>query len=156
MENGWKAMAIDIWINRIGFIITIIAAIFSWYQVYRAKKIKDEISEGKRKHVLVELISKANSARVASSKLIPSSKGKQDRGFNHEDSLKIVQQFLEVLNDNKHWLNSETIEKSFIVIKNQFKNYTFESNFMEKKELGNSIYDNLSLIISELNKLYNE
>lgn len=156
MGNGWKAMDIDVLINRIGFVLSLGGAAFSWWQATRAKKIKDEIKDDRLKIALVELIAKGNSARSAAQKLAPLTHNKQSRGFNPEDSLKVIQNFIEKFNDNKHLLNTVCFTKLFNELKDKFAKYKNEEDVINQEKIGNVIYEILNSIISELNKSFDE
>lgn len=149
------AMDIDTWINRIGSVVTILAALFSWYQAYRAKRMKDEIKESKIKNAVIDLIPKAVFARSAAQKLVSVS-GKQSRGFNPDNSLKTIQQFVEMLNDTKHLFENENSKQLLLKLKNALNKYQNESDSSKKEKSVKSIYDTLNDVIAELNKCRDE
>lgn len=148
-------MDIDTVLNRIGFVITVGCAIFSWWQACRAKKIKDEIKADRIKTALIDIMTKAESARTSSQKLAPLTPGKQSRGFNSTEYLRIIQQFIERLNDNMHLFKSEALFNSFLELRKEFDKYKNESDTTRKSKEGQNLYNTLNLIIAELHK-YND
>lgn len=148
-------MDIDTVINRISFILAIAGALFSWWQACRAKKIKDEIKADRIKTALIDLMTKAESARTSSQKLAPLISGKQSRGFDLTEYLRIIQQFIERLNDNMHLFTSDALFNSFSELKKDFDKYKNESDTARKSKEGQNLYNTLNLIIAELHK-YND
>ena len=150
-------MDIDVILNRIGFFITLAAAVYTCYEACRVKKIRAEILNDRQKFLLVNLVTEAKNVRTAAQKLSPLSRGKLTRGFASAEEMKKIQFFIENLNDNLHLLNEE-IPPKLQNLKENFNRYkTAEaSDVTELNEIGDLIYCIINDIISELNRCFFE
>ena len=130
-------MGIDTIINRIGFVISIVGAIYTGWQAHRAKKIADEIKDTKLKVSLDYLLKNGIEARD---------------GFNVDNAVITLLKFIENLSDKIHLLSDETLNEYSNSIKKDISKYQKENNIEKKQEIGKSLYEQVSKVVSLLDE----
>lgn len=115
-------MGIDTIINRIGFVISIVGAIYTGWQAHRAKKIADEIKDTKLKVSLDYLLKNGIEARDEVRKNAFQN-SKNLRGFNVDNAVITLLKFIENLSDKIHLLSDETLNEYSNSIKKDISKY---------------------------------
>lgn len=144
-------MGIDTIINRIGFVISIVSAIYTGWQAHRAKKIADEIKDTKLKVSLDYLLKNGIEARDEARK-IAFQNSKNLRGFNVENAVITLLKFIENLSDKLHLLSDETLNEYSNSIKKDISKYQKENDIEKKQEIGKTLYEQVSKVVSLLDE----
>lgn len=144
-------MGIDTIINRIGFVISIVSAIYTGWQAHRAKKIADEIKDTKLKVSLDYLLKNGIEARDEVRK-IAFQNSKNLRGFNVDNAVVTLLKFIENLSDKIHLLSDETLNEYSNSIKKDISKYQKENDIEKKQEIGKSLYEQVSKVVSLLDE----
>lgn len=144
-------MGIDTIINRIGFVISIVSAIYTGWQAHRAKKIADEIKDTKLKVSLDYLLKNGTLARDEVRK-IAFQNSKNLRGFNVDNAVITLLKFIENLTDKLHLLSDETLNEYSNSIRKDISKYQKENDIDKKQEIGKSLYEQVSKVVSLLDE----
>lgn len=144
-------MGIDTIINRIGFVISIVGAIYTGWQAHRAKKIADEIKDTNLKVSLDYLLKNGIEARDEVRK-IAFQNSKNLRGFNVDNAVITLLKFIENLSDKIHLLSDETLNEYSNSIKKDISKYQKENDIEKKQEIGKSLYEQVSKVVSLLDE----
>lgn len=144
-------MGIDTIINRIGFVISIVSAIYTGWQAHRAKKIADEIKDTKLKVSLDYLLKNGIEARDEARK-IAFQNNKNLRGFNVDNAVITLLKFIESLSDKLHLLSDETLNEYSNSIKKDISKYQKENDIEKKQEIGKTLYEQVSKVVSLLDE----
>ena len=144
-------MGIDTIINRIGFVISIVGAIYTGWQAHRAKKIADEIKDTKLKVSLDYLLKNGIEARDEV-RNIAFQNSKNLRGFNVDNAVITLLKFIENLSDKIHLLSDETLNEYSNSIKKDISKYQKENDIEKKQEIGKSLYEQVSKVVSLLDE----
>lgn len=149
-------MDIDLILSRGGFVFTTIGAIYTGIQVHKAKKIKDEIKDTRKKLYLENLLKKGHVAREESRKLGNNPSGKALRGINIDYSINEIQTFIENLLDTMHLYVNIELGATAKQVQELILKWKNEEQNDEKQKLANNIYRNLNKIIPILQKMFDE
>lgn len=151
-------MDIDSIISRVGFIITVGSAIYTGIQAAKAKKIKDEIKDTRKKLYLESLLKKGQIARDESKKICnTSNNGKSSRGIDFDISVNEIQSFIESLLDKLHiFSNREKLESVTKNVQESILKLKSETDIIEKQKISNNVYRKLNEIIPILQELFDE
>ena len=139
------------YLNIAGAVASIGAAIFAFWQAWRAKRYRDEIQTQRTKQLLIELLSLGKRARSDCQK-IGSQVSTQTRGVDRQAVLDVVREFSEKFSDNSHRFESEEISGTITTLGQQMISYTSTTDEPKRRETADQMYDAVSCLIADITR----
>lgn len=139
------------YLNIVGAIASIGAAIFACWQAYRAKNYRDEIQAQRTKQLLIELLSLGNRARSDCRK-IGTQISAQTRGVDRQAVLDVLREFSEKFRDNSHRFESDEISATIATLGQHITNYASTDEESKRRETADKMYDDVSCLIADITR----